>query len=53
MNDGIRHDLHQRDATAIEIDEREPAAARRVLVQQARRVLLEVRARDANLDRSL
>ena len=53
MDDRVSDDLHQRHAAAVEVDERQPAATGRVLVQQPGRVLLQMRARDADLDRSL
>ena len=52
-DDRIGHDLHQRHAAAVEVDKADAGRPRRVLVQQPRRVLLEVRARDADLDRAL
>ena len=44
---GLGHDLHQRHARAVEVDDAEPAAAG---VLHARGVLLEVRAGDADDD---
>ena len=44
---GLGHDLHQRDAGAVEIDERHGGV---LIVQRLAGVLLEVQALDADLD---